>query len=1147
MNQKAQRSEVVFPPLLNLQDDHPRIASDFRSVEKINAPYLNGMLSPMWKQEYEYTNKPVYDYKNNRYEIVDGWLTKNGENLFRVENKHLEKEDVTDLYKNYLDFNFDKDGNIATLEWETETNDVVLKYNDKEVTARGLFIEGTLIATRIRVINDTAVGVIIYESNNTYHLVYLNSEANRSANKTIIWRNQYPKSDVSQTFASRKITINTKQINPTIFISNPKDDLIAVSVLSNSNICFFTRENGYYTLIDDNGTITDDITAANGSSTETIQTYTNSNFTFSWQQRSIVENIYCINYEDAWVDRDTLDPIPDSDSIYFSPAPNGQTKIIDDVSYDVYVAKKYTNTIQFYSFVDDLHNKAASLAVTFSDGHTETESYVNDQLSITHSDSGWQNIAVSPASYVITYDGNTYTPTSLSFYTLSIEDTPTTVTAPYITMPNVFLDNGRMYALYTIPEAGTTSGSMPISVPTNTLIVESADLDDYSDWTAFTINIAESHLVNQYTTILRSNSIGVAQNFWASSLTMSSSNMKAPWNLYVNKETETSASSTAKYTQYTNSNACDMLYYAGTVYNGAQKFYSLATVGSEDCANMPQGGFRVQLNDRFYINYQINSSGFIVIDSISTAETNDTMGTMIVPVGSVADNTDVKFSDNFFVYKDNKNRIYKVEIKDNALLSAVFDNKYIIINTPSYWNMWDESSNRKYHYATDYNNRMKVGFSRQVYRSDISYFTYQSRKKYVSTINASYNRMPRLTVSSLLPVAYGMSHLPQTINVDTFHFYGCQASESRDIQAIDIYKQDVGTDLIYFVSAKVFHSSNEYYRDAQLYNVAYSSSSFIYPTSLLSTFINGAGNNDFVSEDSSKYPLIYNNQNKPLFIYNYSSGLDVEDVRWFFVIQGQYYAVIGEKLYAMIYSGGTISQQDAIVDIRDLKYIGNTPSIAFFVNPYTKQVYSFTGDANLSQIFDASKFEFELINDEVTHWYDESNQSIYIKTNKGLLVFGPQNTYLLEEFLDVTDVEFTNGIIHIINDKATSLAYYPTEGFDDLPINIETSFWGLGANEITSIDRWQIVLYDPLMREQDVELSVRSLTDVSTTTESKKWHINANEWDKWSHSVLVSFSPKLIRGKGIRLTIKTHSSVQSIVPHVADQKTAQTTNRRFEV
>ena len=46
-NQKAIRFEVEFPPLLNLQEDRPHISSDFRSVEHNNAPYINGMLSPM--------------------------------------------------------------------------------------------------------------------------------------------------------------------------------------------------------------------------------------------------------------------------------------------------------------------------------------------------------------------------------------------------------------------------------------------------------------------------------------------------------------------------------------------------------------------------------------------------------------------------------------------------------------------------------------------------------------------------------------------------------------------------------------------------------------------------------------------------------------------------------------------------------------------------------------------------------------------------------------------------------------------------------------------------------------------------------------------------------------------------------------------
>ena len=46
------------------------------------------------KKEYEFDNQPVYDYKNSRYEVKDGWLTKDGEDLFQVENKHFEKEDV---------------------------------------------------------------------------------------------------------------------------------------------------------------------------------------------------------------------------------------------------------------------------------------------------------------------------------------------------------------------------------------------------------------------------------------------------------------------------------------------------------------------------------------------------------------------------------------------------------------------------------------------------------------------------------------------------------------------------------------------------------------------------------------------------------------------------------------------------------------------------------------------------------------------------------------------------------------------------------------------------------------------------------------------------------------------------------------------
>ena len=192
---------------------------------------------------------------------------------------------------------------------------------------------------------------------------------------------------------------------------------------------------------------------------------------------------------------------------------------------------------------------------------------------------------------------------------------------------------------------------------------------------------------------------------------------------------------------------------------------------------------------------------------------------------------------------------------------------------------------------------------------------------------------------------------------------------------------------------------------------------------------------------------------------------------------------------------------------------------------------------------------------DIQFWYDSSTQSIYIATDECLLVFGPDNTYCLEDFKDVVDMCFVDGDIHIIEEnkeknihKETILRYYhDRDGYEPLRIELETSFWGLGADESTSIDRWSVTLYDTEHKEQDILLQVRTLTNVSTQTEEKKLHINANDWDKYTHSVLINFTPALIKGQGIRLTIKTISNIQKIVTHVQDNKTSQPTNSKFSI
>ena len=1160
-NQKAQRSEIELPFLLNLQEDKPRVASDFRSAEHLNAPYLNGMHMPLWKKEATYSGtRPVWDYKNNEYRIEDGFLTKNGKDLFAVENKHFKREDVTEEFSQYIAFDFSEDGQLAKMEWDTATKSVKFTFGNGVMFQNNIFVNGVLLGARVRVISNTAIGVLIYEVGNKNYMLYMNLTANRKVTRDLVWCTAQPKRSVDGAFDIAEQPL--KNPAPLINIANPLPNVYAVSMLSSSGEVLYTRREGYYTFVDINGTYIDgkDWKAANGSSTETIKNYQTSNFLFSYQTSTMQELLTVHNRNGKWYyNNNPTVEVPDSQSIAFGPTMISDTFTYEGVVYQCYNVIRYTNRIILNSSVDNLYGKAASIKINLSDGHSLSNTYTNNTVSFDHSEVSWLSSKIKPASGILTYNSQPYSIVDFSkVYTITTDTTPTTKQAAYITTPNVFLDNGNMYSWYTIPSASEDSSLFAITFPKDSLIVESAKLKSINTTNkTFTFDIIEAHLVNDYSLYGRSNSIAIGQNFWSSSLKTNSAGVRTPYQTYIQKETAEKFSETVKYTEYSNSNCTDMLYYSGTCPRNDHVFYKYASASSEDIAWFNPGGFRAPLKDNWYILYYIDASGSVSMQGLSYADDVNKMGTLVTPFASISDTEYIAASKDFLVYCDSHNKYYKVSIEDCAKLSSIIDNRFIVINTTSYWNMWDAMDNRKYHYASDYNNRTKLGLTRTTYRADpLKYYTLIDRRKYATAINSNYNLLPRLPVTSMIPASFALGHiLSNFIMTDYIHTNNCIADGARELQPIDVFLQGTlatDTNIAYNTSIRATTNGDQFFRNANISDTSFSDSkSIMFITDIFTTFINGAGNNDFAVEGVAKYPLIYNNQNKPMFLYNFVSGIDVDNVRWFFIIQGQYYAIIGNKLYAMIYSNGMISQSDAIVDIRDLKYVGNTSAIAFFVNPYTKQMYSFTGDANMQQLFDAGKYHFKWdeSGEDLYHFYDESTQSVYIGTEEGLLVLGPQNTYVLEDYKNVEDIEFVDGNIHIVEpNKTTSLRYYhDKDDFEALPIQLETSFFGLGANEITSIDRWNITFYDPDHRDMDIYLQVRSLTDVSTMAEEKKIHINTNDWDKWSHSKLISFTPSIIKGQGIRLSIKSPAAIQKIVPHVMDNKISTPVNNKFSV
>ena len=981
-NAKAIRSEVEFPPLLNLQNDHPRIASDFRSVEHNNAPYINGMLTTLWKKEYKFDKRPVYDYKNSRYEVKDGWLTKDGEDLFQVENKHFEKEDVTEEYNKYMAFDLDEDDQLAYMEWNTGLNSAKLIYGNSVLDTGPLYANGVVLTARVRCFNNgngqkECVGVIAYEVDTTQKVAYLETRHSKVEIHELVWYYTQPKPSASEAF--KKGTIQILNPSPIINICPLKNDSVGVSLVSNYGDVLFTREEGFYTFIHWNEDSSNsmhwcqDLLPQSGSATETIKKYNISNFTFGTSNTSYVDYVDVYKRDDVWYYvTNPDDAVPDSDSIYFAPTylPN-QKVIYGDKEYQMYRAKRYSNRISFTSFVDNTYGKDAYITVYFSDGTTSAKTqFAGGMTSTTHENNSWYESKLRVDKVDIDFGGTVYsTSYASSNYSIIQETSPEVVSASYIVAPNVFLDNGNMYSFYTIPSGSETESKQPMTLPENCLIIESGTLNafDTSNHT-YSVNAIEAHLTNSFCPYPRENSIAVGQNFWNSSIKFASNGIRTPYDIYVAKTAAETISETVKYTEYSNSNCSDMLYYAGTCPRNDQKFYKYATNNSEDVAWFNPGGFRAPLKNGtpWNILYYVDSTGAVAVQGVSYSKDPEAMGTLVTPFASPAKVQYIAGGKNSVIFVDGHERIYKISIKDGAQISSIFDNHYIIVNTTSYWNMWDAQRIRKFHYATDYNNRAKIGLTRSKYRTvNKDFYTLLRSRQMASAINPNYSILPRLPVSSVIPGAIALAHWVSTQDyISNIHIYNSICDEARETQPIDIFCQGADTSntaVMYVASVKPYVSGNQIYRDSNLEATSYSDSKAILAVAdILSKFIDGAGNHSLIVEGSSKYVLTYNNQNKPTFLYSLVSGIDVDDVKWFFVIQGQYYAVIGEKLYALIYSNGMISQSDAIVDIPDMYYCGNTPAIAFFVNPYTKQVYSFTGDANLQKIFDAGKYHFKV-------------------------------------------------------------------------------------------------------------------------------------------------------------------------------------------
>lgn len=1255
MNSKASKSQIQFPPLLNLCNDRPHVDATFRNWEKNNSPYLNDMISPVYIKDSGIEG--IYDYYGRKHQIIDGNWTIDGTSYISGLNHKFTRTVLDSL--DMLSVAFDNNGNYWYL------NSALQLMKEGQVMNQLSFGQGTLITSRIVYRNSLLYIALIYKLDNNQYIQFYRYNTNLNTfevlfNKVIIWYRQVASSRVRVTSTFEQIVIDS--IDPIINIGftngNPW-----VSLVSNYGQAINTRYNGFATYWGNNGdqigdelsfstdsvsfdapvSYRDTATAAYTISTDSADVPLSQKVAWSirhyTQQQGYWSRFSVWVYINDEIEADTLG-LTHGNAFYLCTATT--STVTDNSGLRAQSGKTWTISNDYYytgslpfdnamensdvsgTFVNENNNRTlnSNFYIYVVQGEMRVFKYVNMSFgNITFvnevtdegvpsfdtifnvdlpsyfdviSSNGWNSIDSSGTLFQgyktttvgVNQQGLTNTAKILVFYNSEYYDAyeepyiewdlgSRTLTGESVVLeykgtynyniasnemtayPCVVLDNGTFYTMTGFEQATTNTLSTNIWLPM------SATIDGKYGNTIKFASITEAIHTNNSAYEIRSNSIIVNQNLFAHTIKYSRNSI-TPADL-----TGGTAESTDAYVlEAYNSNCTDLKYMPGTSrYTGFNYYSDYVIKGStsgaeEDRLVYCTIGHRVKANPvsdgdaGFKLLFNTTTDNSCYIQGISWANSEDYIGTLLTPWQEVSEDFYPAAFGNKIIYKNKYDEIVMIQrVEEIPEFTAIFDNKYILLNTDNYWNLYDSARNKWFHYASDWNFRFLGG---SVLENEMSCYynsVYSFMFRYVA---ASQNQVIARTASRTLysnpniyPVASWQTPLyaKARMLVNDESLYG--ADEPTFTTSIPL-----GVDVYYTRTPNTSTSGvgDAYYQytynngintfntaiSGQTYTITTATSSFLNP-SLFATYLDGAGNNDLVYDLKEAYTISYYN-NIPTFIYLISSEVNGADA--FFVIQGQFYAIIDNKICSVSYSNSVLSSKDPIIDINGMKFVGNNPMIAFFWSERYKAFYSFTGDANLEHIYNANKFS----NLTGEHYYDKSTQTIFVPTDRGLLCFGPKNTYILEQFKNVSLVQFTSDNITHIEDSGNdySLVYYDTDGYQVNNVDLESAFFGLGATESTSIDRWNITLYD-LKGEHpsgEVVVGVRSLTDITVKSEEKKLKITPDMWDKWSNSILITYNPKLIKAQGLRLYVNSPFTVQSITAHIMDNGTGTQSNKK---
>lgn len=352
-------------------------------------------------------------------------------------------------------------------------------------------------------------------------------------------------------------------------------------------------------------------------------------------------------------------------------------------------------------------------------------------------------------------------------------------------------------------------------------------------------------------------------------------------------------------------------------------------------------------------------------------------------------------------------------------------------------------------------------------------------------------------------------------------------------QAIDFFFSPLGEDLS-IAPSYVFSWKNNKLIIGQNKGVYPTLSTALYAISILAKFVKTYINQDVVMIDNIGYPIIYQGT-KPVLLTQYLSG--VEGVSALFVIQGQTYACNRDYILYVSNRDGVLTQEQAIVSIEGMKFIGATPSVAYFYSSYNRAIYSFTGSNQLDKAIDCT--DIEAVYD---YCYNPTTGSILVATNIGLLVVTSDYGMFVLPYTDIKQLDTSDNDVAIFaSDKLDLIRYNPAEGYEAQPVEVVTAFYGDGNNQVSKTDCLYLRLYSQEPKDGTVTVSAITMTDKAVAIPPKTFEVKAKDWDSLTGTIYLRYQPQFQSAIGVSFSIKSDFAISQISIGATPQGVTQLT------